>query len=87
MKTFGTTEILWRGTDDKDHVIVATKGSAWEYLCRAMPADYVTWDNNTNPPVEKPTTEALVWKHDRAKVTCDGCVAVLGGAVVTKVKL
>jgi hypothetical protein len=87
VKTFGTEEMLWRGNDDKEHVIVATKGSAWEFICRATPDQYVTWNNADNPPAEESTTEPLVWKHDRAKVTCEDCVAVLDGAVVTRTKV
>lgn len=86
MKTFGTDNIEWPGgfgpgSEKTFHVIVATKGAAWSHLCRALPADYV----DIVGADEKPTTEALVWKHDRAKINCEGCLAVLDGAVVAKV--
>lgn len=87
MREFGTPNIEWRDADGVNHVLVATKNSNWDYLCRATPDKYVTWNNSDNPPVEEPTAEPLAWKHDRAKVTCEGCVAVLDGAVVTKVKV
>ncbi len=84
MVTFGDTEIEWRDAQGATHVMVATAGSAWDYLCHADPARYVVWDNEAKPPVEVPTSEAVVWKHDRKKVTCEHCVAVLDGAVVER---
>jgi hypothetical protein len=90
VKTFGKGNIEWRDTDGVTHVIVATKGAAWEFLCRALPANYVTWDSTLSPPavvVEEPTAEPIAWVHDRAKITCPGCLAALDGAVVERVKL
>jgi len=84
---FGDTEIEWRDATGTTHVMVATTGSAWLYLCSVEPARYVTWDNDAKPPVETPTDEAVVWKHDRKRVTCESCVAVLDGAVVERRKI
>lgn len=91
MKTFGDNEIEWRDDwpENRTHVIVATKGAAWSFLCHALPSEYVTWNHSAEPPgvvlVEEKTTEAVVWKHDRAKIDCAGCLAVLDGAVVERV--
>lgn len=85
MKVFGLGNIEWRDADGATHVIVATRRAAWSYLCRALPKDYVDWGRGTKPVVERPSTEAVVWKHDRAKIKCEGCLAVLDGAVVEKV--
>lgn len=80
MRIFGDTEWTWSGeTGNTEHVIVATKGSAWEFLCRAesdwdppRPKEYETVE--TNP---KPTRDPWVWKHDLSKVTCADCLSVL----------
>jgi len=72
MKTFGTDEITWRDTKGKEHAIVATKGSAWSFLCHLDQREAETVEL-----VPQPTTEPVVWKHDRAKVTCEDCVAML----------
>lgn len=77
----------WRDADGVTHVIVATKTSAWDFLCRADSNNYVVWNNAGNHPVEEPTAEPVVWKHDRAKIKCADCLAVLDGAVVTKTKV
>lgn len=87
MKTFGTENMEWRDAAGVTHVVVATKLAAWDFFCRADPKKYVTWDNAANPPVEVSTTEPLVWKHDRAKVTCEGCLAMLDGATITFTKV
>lgn len=79
MKTFGSTEIEWRGTGDDTHVIVATRGSSWDTFCTARPDRYVDIDGTS----EKPSTEPVVWKHDRSKITCQGCIAMLDGATIT----
>lgn len=77
---FGTMDMTWRGQLSGDeHVIVATRGSAWTFLCRALPSEYETVD-----PKPQPTAVPTVWKHDRAKVTCPGCIAVLDGATVQR---
>jgi hypothetical protein len=85
VKTFGLEDMEWRDADGTTHVLVATRQSAWDYLCHALPEDYVDWDNDAKPPVERKTAEAVVWRHDRAKIKCEGCLAVLDGAVVQKV--
>jgi hypothetical protein len=77
----------WRDADGVTHVIVATRRAAWEYLCRALPENYVNWDNDAKPVVERPSAEAVVWRHDRAKIKCEGCLAVLDGAVVQRVPI
>lgn len=81
MKTFGSDEITWRGHDDAEHVIVATKGGGWDFLCRAeaewSPSKPRSLEYETVEKYPKPTMEPVVWKHDRAKVTCVGCVAAL----------
>lgn len=87
MKTFGTDNLEWRDADGVTHVIVATKLASWEYLCRADPKKYVTWDNNTKPPVEEPTADPVVWKHDPAKINCVGCLEMLDGATLTFVPI
>jgi hypothetical protein len=84
---FGDTNIEWRDFDGVTHVLVATAGSSWGYLCTVELAKYVTWGNDAKPPVEKPTAEAVVWKHDRARVKCESCLAVLDGAVVERRKI
>lgn len=62
------------------HVGVATQHGGWRFLCRTLPSEYETVEENP-----KPTAAPWVWRHDRAKVTCEGCLAVLDGEVVTKV--
>lgn len=87
MKTFGKENIEWRDANGTTHVIVATKGS-WEFLCRALSKDYVSWDSTLSPlavVTENPSVEPVVWMHDRTKITCSGCLAVLDGAVVERV--
>lgn len=87
MKTFGKGNIEWRDTGGTTHVIVATKGSAWLFLCHALPEDYVTWDSAIEPPAvvaEESTAEPVVWAHDRTKITCSCCLAVLDGEVVVR---
>ena len=80
---FGTVDMTWRGQlDDKEHVFVATTGSAWKFLCHTTPDEYETVD-----PKPQPATVPTVWKHDRAKVTCPGCIAVLDGAAVERKEL
>lgn len=81
---FGTVDMTWRGHfgDGKEHVLVATTGANWKFLCCALPSEYETVDPNPQPAAV-PT----VWKHDRAKVTCPGCIAVLDGAVVERKEL
>lgn len=80
---FGTIDMTWRGQlDNKEHVFVATTGSAWKFLCHALPSEYETVE-----PRPKPTAVPTLWKHDRAKVTCDWCLAVLDGAVVERKEL
>lgn len=83
MKTFGTENIEWRDVDNVTHVIVATKNSSWSFFCRTNPKSYVTWDKAVKPIVEEPTEEPVTWKHDRAKVKCAGCIAMLDGATIT----
>lgn len=89
MKTFGENCIEWEGpcvsspTGRANHVIVATRGSAWEGLCHATPDKYV----DIVGAAEVPSAEAVVWKHDRSKIDCPGCLAVLDGAVVVKTPL
>lgn len=88
MKIFGKGNIEWRDTNGTTHVIVATKGASWEFLCRALSKDYVSWDSTLSPPAvvaEESNLEPVVWTHDRTKVTCSGCLAVLDGAVVERV--
>lgn len=79
MKVFGSIDMTWRGPfgDGKEHVLVATTGANWKFLCRALQNEYETVD-----PKPRPTAVPTVWKHDRAKVTCKGCLAVLDGGVV-----
>ena len=83
MKTFGETEIEWRGGGADTHVIVAVSGSGWEHLCRAHPEKYVEIVGSG----EKPSTEPVVWKHDRNNITCQDCLAMLDGATITFVKV
>jgi hypothetical protein len=83
VRTFGTDEILWRGATTPDmHVIVATRGSAWEHLCYAeaewSPPKRGRREYETVEKDPKPTRDPVVWKHDRSKVTCAKCVAALG---------
>ncbi len=88
MITFGVSDIEWRDASGVSHVIVATKGASWQHLCHALPADYVTWDFGAAPPVnERSTGDLVVWRHDRKKVDCHGCLAVLDGAVVIRVPI
>lgn len=83
MKTFGENCIEWRGFNEGDtHVIVATRGSTWQNLCCALASDYVTVEIE-----EKTSPEAVVWKHRRERISCRGCLAVLDGAVVTRVEV
>ena len=75
MKMFGSRKITMDG-----HVIVAVVRAAWVHLCEATPDQYETVE-----PRPQPSKEAIVWNHDRSQVTCPECLAVLDGAVVTKV--
>jgi len=75
---FGGIDMTWRGFG-KEHVFVATTGGNWKFLCCALPSEYETVD-----PKPQPTAVPTVWKHDRKKVTCLECVAVLDGAVVRR---
>lgn len=83
MKMFGVDNIEWRDAQGETHVLVAVKRGGWEHLCRATPDNYV--DGDFSHGEEKSSVEAVVWRHDQVKITCNGCLAVLDGAVVTKV--
>ncbi len=83
MKTFGAEEMLWRGETTSDmHVIVATRGSAWEHLCYAeaewSPPKRGRREYETVEKDPKPTRDPVVWRHDRSKVTCQRCLVALG---------
>lgn len=83
MKTFGNVDMTWRGfLSGDEHVLVATTGASWKFLCVTLPSEYETVE-----PEPKPAAEPTVWKHDRVKVTCKKCVAVLDGAVVEREEL
>lgn len=81
MKTFGTDEITWRDVDGVEHIIVATKGGNWSFLCRTeakwQPSKPRGLEYETIERDPKPTTEPTVWKHDRSKVTCADCAAAI----------
>lgn len=83
MKTFGETDIEWRDelSSGNLHVIVATRGAAWSFLCRALSSEYETVELRPQP-----TSEAWVWKHDRSKIDCPSCLEVLDGATVTRME-
>lgn len=75
---FGNVDMTWRGFMDHDeHVLVATKLSSWKFLCVTPFDEYETVE-----PEPKPTAVPTVWKHDRVKVTCKLCLAVLDGEEV-----
>lgn len=86
MKTFGNNCIEFGGpclsssTGWANHVLVAVAGSGWEHLCHARPDRYVDIVGTS----EVPSKEAVVWKHDRSRIDCRGCLAVLDGAVVAR---
>lgn len=82
MKTFGIGNIEWRDGAGVTHVIVATSPSSWDFLCVADPGRYETVE-----ATPKPTSDPVVWTHDRAKVGCDGCLAVLDRMEITFVRV
>ena len=81
MKIIGNGEMEW-GIGHVRHVLVAARGARWGLLCRVLPSDYVTWDPTLFPVKEEKTSEAVVWKHDRSKISCKSCIAVLDGATI-----
>ncbi len=82
MKIFFDGNEIEYPDEDGTHVLVATKGASWEKLCRARPERYETVE-----PEPHPTDEPVVWKHDRSKVTCHYCIAMLEGSSIQFTKV
>lgn len=82
MKMFGDTKLTFTDAHGESHVIVATRGGGWQNFCWALSENYETVE-----PEPKPTTDPVVWNHERDMVSCKSCLAMLDGGTVVREKI